>query len=121
MGPERHRRYAMKMDWRSMRIAVTLLTLGLTLLAIPPSLGFVEGLAHPGGNHRFHHIRSRNGEQDARFALGYRPPTSSRPPCYSIPTPLLVAGNIISMISRLLPDPPECSRSPQALRAMPKL
>jgi hypothetical protein len=33
----------------------------------------------------------------------------------------LAAGNIISAISRLLPDHPECSQSPQALRAMPKL
>ena len=38
----------MKMDWRSMRIAVTLLTLGLSVLAMPASLEAqrLAGIAH---------------------------------------------------------------------------
>jgi len=48
------------------------------------------------------------------------PPTSLVQPCCSIPTLLPAAETIISEISRLLPDHPKWSRSPQVLKAMPK-
>jgi putative ABC transport system substrate-binding protein len=86
----------------------------------PIGEGFVEGLARPGGNITGF-ITSEAAMGSKMLDLLISPPTSGGSLCCSIPIPLLAAGNIISAISKLLPDPPECNRSLHALRTMLKL